>query len=137
MEIERRRYTKTYISIAPMIDVVFLLLLFFMLTSHLVQEPAIKINLPASKTALDPGEGLPTITVTRDRIIFWKQRPVDFEQLQQALAEHARTRNTPTLRIKADRDVHVGRLIRVVDAVQLAGIKSFSIVTERGRKDSE
>ena len=46
MEFERRRHNHAHMNIAPLVDVVFLLLLFFMLTSHLMQEPAIKIKLP-------------------------------------------------------------------------------------------
>ncbi len=50
MKFERKR-SHVHLDIAPLVDVVLNLLLFFMLTSHLVEEPAIKIRLPDSRTA--------------------------------------------------------------------------------------
>jgi len=51
MEFERRRHNHAHMNIAPPVDVVFLVLLFFMLTSHFIQEPAIKIIFTQSKTS--------------------------------------------------------------------------------------
>lgn len=138
LEIERRKYTRTYISIAPMVDVVFLLLLFFMLTSHLVQEPAIKIVLPESKTAAPIDNTILTLSVSSSRrSVFVRDREVDIDALSTALKNHIAQHDTSAVRIKTDRQVHVGRLVRVIDQVKLAGIRSFAIVTERRKKDTQ
>ncbi len=134
MEIERRKYTKAYISIAPMIDVVFLLLLFFMLTSNLIREPAIKIQLPEADSAQATHKEHLTITVTEDKEVFLEDKPVDINELEDVLRSYGAHQLLKPVHIKTDRKTHVGRLIRVVDAVKLAGIKSFNIITKQGRK---
>jgi len=67
MEFERKRSDNFQLNIAPLVDVVFLLLLFFMLTSHIIEEPVVKIKLPGSKTAANETEAIKTITITNQR----------------------------------------------------------------------
>ena len=76
MEFERRRYNHSYMNIAPLVDVVFLLLLFFMLTSRLIREPTLKVRLPESKTAATEQETIRTITITRGGRIFFMDREI-------------------------------------------------------------
>lgn len=131
MEFERRRHNHQHIEIAPLVDVVFLLLLFFMLTSHLVQEPAVRIRLPVSKTAEVKTETVPTLYVSREEKLYFQDRQVDLERLVPLLKSLQAKDPARPLRIKADREVDVGLLIKVIDEVRLAGISNFSILTER------
>jgi len=118
-------------DIAPLVDVVFLLLLFFMLTSHLMQEPAIKIKLPESKTAEAKDERVKTILITKDGEIYFMDKRVDLNKLQMAIKEGVKDIQIDFLRIKADRDADVGTLISVIDEVRLGGVRNYSIVTEK------
>jgi len=135
MEFERKRY-HVHLDIAPLVDVVLNLLLFFMLTSHLVEEPAIKIKLPDSNTAESIRETSKTITITKHGELYFMDKRVDLENLRVAIQESLPEREKGFLRIKADREVEVGLLVRVIDEVRLAGVKNFSVVTEKrwGRK---
>ena len=131
MEFERRRHNHRHIEIAPLVDVVFLLLLFFMLTSHLVQEPAVRIRLPESKTAEVKPEAVPTVYINREEKIYFQDRQVDLERLIPILKGLQEKAPNQPLRLKADREVNVGFLIKVIDEVRLAGVSNFSIMTER------
>jgi biopolymer transport protein ExbD len=131
MEFERRKHYHTHLNIAPLVDVVFLLLLFFMLTSHLMQEPTIRIRLPESKTAEARDETIKTLLITRDGEIYFMDKRVDLKDLQLLMRDCLRNPEKDFLRIKADRDVNVGLLVNVIDEVRLSGVKNFSIVTER------
>jgi biopolymer transport protein ExbD len=131
MEFEGRRRNHTHLNIAPLVDVVFLLLLFFMLTSHLIEEPAIKIRLPDSTTAESMREISLTISITKDGEIYFMDKKVDLKNLRAAIQESPLEREKGFLRIKADKEVDVGLLMSVIDEVRLSDIKSFSIVTER------
>jgi biopolymer transport protein ExbD len=131
MEFERRRYSHQHIQIAPLVDVVFLLLLFFMLTSHLVQEPAVRIRLPESKTSEVKPEAVPTVFISREEKIYFQDRQVDLERLIPILKGLQEKSPNQPLRLKSDREVNVGFLIKVIDEVRLAGISNFSILTER------
>jgi len=131
MEFERRRHNHSHMNIAPLVDVVFLLLLFFMLTSHLVQEPAVRIRLPESKTAEANTDTVQTIMITKDGEIYLMDKRVDLNRLQMAIKGGLKDLKTDLLRIKADRETDVGTLIDVIDEVRLAGVRNYSIVTER------
>jgi biopolymer transport protein ExbD len=131
MEFERRRHNHHHIEIAPLVDVVFLLLLFFMLTSHLVQEPAVRIKLPESRTSEVKPETARTIWITKAEQVYFQDRPVELDRLVEALKKGNTGGGQEPLKIKSDREVPVGFLIKVIDAVRLAGISNFSILTER------
>jgi biopolymer transport protein ExbD len=131
MEFERRRHNHAHMSIAPLVDVVFLLLLFFMLTSHLMQEPAIKIKLPESKTAEAQRDAIKTIYISKDGGIYFMDKRVDLNNLQMAIKEGVKDIQIDFIRIKADRESDVGILVSVIDEVRLSGIKNYSIATER------
>lgn len=130
MEFERKRY-HFHLDIAPLVDVVLNLLLFFMLTSHLVEEPGIKIRLPDSKTAESIEAISRTISITRNGELYFMDKRVDLKNLQTAVQKNLPDREKDFLRIKADQEVDVGLLVNVIDEVRLAGVKSFSVVTER------
>lgn len=131
MEFERSRHNHTHMNIAPLVDVMFLLLLFFMLTSHLIQEPAIRIRLPESKTSEAKNERIKTVLITQEGEIYFMDRRVSLQDIQATIKGSLNDPEKDFLRIKADRDVHVSLLIHVIDEVRLSGIKNFSIVTER------
>ncbi len=130
MEFERRRYNHSYMNIAPLVDVVFLLLLFFMLTSSLIREPAVRIKLPESKTAVTEQQRIKTVMITRQGRIFFMGREVGLNGLKEAVTEGLTGGKDTPLRIRADRDASVGLLMKVIDEVRLAGVRNFSIVTE-------
>jgi biopolymer transport protein ExbD len=131
MEFERRRRNHSHLNIAPLVDVVFLLLLFFMLTSHFIQEPAINIRLPESRTADARDDGIKTILITRDSEIYLMDKKVNLNNLGNEIKSGGTDLEKEILQIKADKEVDVGLLVSVIDEVRLAGVKTFSIVTER------
>ncbi len=130
MELERRRHNHSHMNIAPLVDVVFLLLLFFMLTSHLMQEPAIKIKLPESKTAEAQKEAIKTVYISKDGSLFFMDKRVDLKDLQTAIKGALKDIEHDFVRIKADKESDVGILVSVIDEVRLTGVRNYSIVTE-------
>ena len=130
MEFERKRY-HVHLDIAPLVDVVLNLLLSFMLTSHLIDEPAIKIRLPDSTTAESMREISRTVTITKNGELYYMDKRVDLKNLRAAIEISLPNKEKSFLRIKADKEVDVGLLVSVIDEVRLSDVKTFSIVTER------
>jgi biopolymer transport protein ExbD len=130
MEFERKRY-HVHLDIAPLVDVVLNLLLFFMLTSHLIEEPAIKIRLPGSTTAESMQEISQTVTITKNGDLYFMNKRIDLKNLRVAIQDSFPKGEKGVLRIKADKEVDVGLLVSVIDEVRLSDVKTFSIVTER------
>ena len=131
MDFKRSRHSHGHMNIAPLVDVVFLLLLFFMLTSQLIQETAIKIKLPESKTSETQKDQLKTILITKNGEIYFMDKRVDMENLKRAVLESTSDIKKDFIRIKADRAAEVDLLVKVIDEVRLSGLTNFSIVTER------
>ena len=129
MEFKRRRYNHSYLNIAPLVDVIFLLLLFFMLTSHLVEEPAIKIKLPESKTATTMTETIPTVVINKKGRIFFHNQEIRLKDLKALIAKELSDKKTKRVRIKADRAVKLSVIVEVIDQIKLTGVRDFGIVT--------
>lgn len=130
MEFARKRY-RVHLDIAPLVDVVLNLLLFFMLASHLVEEPVIKVRLPESTTAESLKEACATITIAKNGEIYFIDQRIYLSNLRAVIQRKFPQEEKGFLRIKADKEVAVGLLVNVIDEVRLAGIKSFSVVTEK------
>jgi biopolymer transport protein ExbD len=132
MEFERRHHSHNFIQIAPLVDVVFLLLLFFLLTYHLGQEERIRIALPRARSAeASQAESPPTVAVTRDGDIYCMGRKTDLASLRGVVSALRPGGRVETLRIRADREVPVGLLVQVIDEARLGGARTLSIATER------
>jgi len=72
-----------------------------------------------------------TITIAKKRELYFMGKRVDLRNLRAAIQNSLPEREKDVLRIKADKEVDVGLLVSVIDEVRLAGIKAFSVATER------
>lgn len=133
MKFERRKRFTAPLDIAPLVDVIFLLLLFFMLTSRMVSEPAISIDLPDSSTAEVQTPSEVVVTISDQGELFLGDEPVSLESLTDALKVRLQRKNSPVVHLRADHEVEVGLLIHVVDSVKQSGCSSFSIETRDKR----
>lgn len=129
MKFERGKRFAPRIDIAPLVDVVFLLLLFFMLTSRLVSMPAIQVDLPDSATAeVTPPQDL-VVSISAQGQVYVGEDLVSLDSLPQAVQSLLGRGEDRGVRVRADRDAAVEVLIRVVDGLKLGGCTSFSIET--------
>ncbi|NOY64414.1 MAG: biopolymer transporter ExbD [Nitrospirae bacterium] len=131
MEFKRRRYNHSYLNIAPLVDVVFLLLLFFMLTSHFIEEQSIRVRLPESRTSEYTERAGIKIFINEKGDVILNRKKVKVEDLHTLLKEQLPLEKTKNVEIRADRDVKVSLLMRVIDEIRLSGINDFNIVTEK------
>jgi len=135
IEFERRQRKHQHINLTTLVDVVFLLLLFFMLTSHFVAAPTIKIALPESKTSEPEVKEEVVITVGKDGVLFLDKDRIMLTGLQYSLQEKLKKLKKPSVRIKADREAMLGVVVNVVDEIRLSGAGAFSIETEKKGKE--
>ena len=129
MRFKRRvQFVKGHLDIAPLIDCVFLLLIFFLLTSNFIFQPGIKINLPKAVTSEVVQENTLVITVTADNRFYLNEAPITFVELENKLKNTAK--NKPIL-IKADRDVVLGMVVKIWDFCRDIGITKINIATNQ------
>ncbi|MCG2675826.1 biopolymer transporter ExbD [bacterium] len=129
MQFEGRRRISTRLNIAPLIDVVFLLLIFFMLSSHFVTQPGIKITLPSAITAkLHPEEDI-IISITEDSNLYLNERLVTLENLLEKLRIEITKTEKKTVIIKADEKIDLGLAVKVMDIAKQADAQKLIIST--------
>lgn len=117
------------IDIAPLIDTVFLLLIFFMLTSSFVVQPGIKINLPSAVTSEVVKPETIVIIVSSENVTYLNGRVTNFDEIK-AIFKLAAKRQQSVL-IKADRRSSVGRVVEIFDLARDLGISQVSIATNQ------
>ncbi len=118
---------KGRLDIAPLIDVIFLLLIFFMLTSSFVFQPGIRVNLPRAVTSEVLQKELLVVTVTEDSEFFICERPVSEDELFSRISVAAR--DGQPLLIKADKKASLGKVIEVWDICRQVDVKQINIAT--------
>jgi len=131
MEFRRKKRISLHTNIAPLVDVVFLLLIFFMLTSRIAAEPAIEIKLPESKTAAVQEVENIVILITKEEMIYIGGKEVCLNKILPTIESRFKKGHKLSVKIKADKNVSLGFLVKVVDEVKLSGAPAFNIVTER------
>ncbi len=117
------------IDIAPLIDVVFQLLIFFMLTSSFIFQPGIKLNLPKTVTSEIIKDKNIVISVTAENLIYLNNRPITTRELANELKTAAKE-NKPLL-INADRKSSLGRVVEIWDLCRTQGISQVNIATNQ------
>ncbi|MFH1656064.1 MAG: biopolymer transporter ExbD [Candidatus Omnitrophota bacterium] len=117
------------IDIAPLIDVVFQLLIFFMLTSSFIFQPGIKVNLPKSVTSDVIQKESVVITVSSENVIYLNNSVVTMTELRKELVYAAKKQNP--LLIKSDRRASLGRIVEIWDLCREMGISKINIATDQ------
>lgn len=123
------QFEKGHLDMAPLIDCIFLLLIFFLLTSNFIFQPGIKINLPKAVTSEVIQENTIVITVTSDNRFYLNETPITFAELKDKL-KHTAAKNKPIL-IKSDRDVALGKIVTIWDFCRDIGITQINIATNQ------
>ncbi len=123
MQFRLKRYIKPVINIASLVDVLFLLLIFFMVTSAFVEQPNIKLELPSTKHAeVSKIENI-VLTIARDGQLFLQDRPVNKEKLEKELRRVILDTGEDVLVLKADKEVPYGVVVDIMDDAKGAGFK--------------
>ena len=132
MQFVTRQRRKTTINIISLVDVVFLLLIFFTVTSTFMDQPALKLDLPEASAETQPAEKLQGLTVflTLEGELFFGDRPIRTDDLPELIEEGLRQGKESRLTIKADREVVHGKVVEIMDIARRHGIKVVTIGTQ-------
>jgi biopolymer transport protein ExbD len=119
------------INLTPLIDMVFILLIFFMVTSSFVKETGVEVDRPSAATATMKQQAAILIGVTADGEVWIDKRRIDLRAVR-ANVERLHAENPEgAVVIMADRAAPTGVVIRVLDQSRLAGVESVSIAANR------
>lgn len=128
----RTEIRKGQLDIAPLIDVVFLLLIFFMLTSNFVLQPGIRVRLPKAVTSEIIDSGNLVVSVTAQDLTYINYKPIQTAALEDLLTDAARAGSS--VMIKADVGSSVGKIVEIWDLCRRAGIAKVNIATNQANQ---
>lgn len=125
----RRRRDEGEENIVPLINIVFLLLIFFMLTGHLAAPEPFDIDPPESRSEAESGRSLSVVLVSADGRIALDGEETDEAGLSEAVA--AKVTGAPGFRVhlKADGGTDAGRVVSVMEALRGAGVTELTLLT--------
>jgi len=133
MQFSNRRRRKAAISLISLVDVVFLLLIFFTVSATFMDQPAIKIDLPEA-TAEPPKqqEAKPmTVYLTARGELYFGDRLIRLDDLPELIHQGIAEGQPAVMTVKADREVIHGKVIEVMDVARQNGIKMVTVATQR------
>jgi len=120
---------ETGIDLAPMLDFVMNLLIFFIITTSFVKEAGITVSRPAALTAENQESGNILIALRPNGDIWMDKRQVTLPEVRGLIERLHIERPDDTVVLIADRDAQTGALTKVMDQVKLGGVKDVSIAT--------
>ncbi|SHI43848.1 biopolymer transport protein ExbD [Malonomonas rubra DSM 5091] len=132
MGFKRRSFDSPRVDLTPMIDVVFLLLIFFMISTTFIEKPGMKIDLPeASMQHLNSEDKEVQVYLTADGQIFLQREPVTLAQLADHLSTYGVAGKQMTFMLMADKDALHGKVIALMDLAKTAGFGKLAIATDK------
>ncbi len=125
-------------QLAPMIDIVFLLLTFFIVTWQFSRsETDMRISVPSSQEGAEPNRSMSeiVINVDKDGRIFISSQELTRQQLQTRLEAIARVNKSQPVRLRGDAGASYQTMVEVIDIISRARIWNISFATERPRQE--
>ncbi len=130
---DRRSFTKPEVMIIPMIDIMFFLLVFFMIsTLYMVDMKTVSVNLPKASHAETQTSVTYLVTMKQDGSLWLEDKEITKDELlQKAQAEQRRNPQFSVV-LRADQGLDYGKVIALLDEMKGAGINRFGLAAESG-----
>jgi biopolymer transport protein ExbD len=119
------------INLTPMLDVVFIMLIFFIVTAVFVKDPGVEVDRPEALMALEAGAGSIYVAVTPDDLIYIDRDTVDAAEVRYAIERLHQEAPEAGVVIQADAEARNEIVIQVMDAAKAAGISDIKVAATR------
>jgi len=129
MDFEGRARIHSHLDIAPLIDIVFLLLVFFMLTSTFMLPEAIELELPESSSASVTDTTPIVVSLNQTGQLALNGESIELEQLRQAIKPLIKQNADSAITLKSDAHTQVQQLLKVMDEIRAAGGSNVALAT--------
>ena len=119
------------VDITPMLDIVFIMLIFFIVTASFVKESGIEVNRPDSQTSIPSEQESILIIVKQSGEVMLQRRQIDPRAVR-ANVERLRAENPKAgVVIQADKAAKIGLTTQVIDSVRQAGVRDYVVATTK------
>ncbi|RLQ22848.1 biopolymer transporter ExbD [Seongchinamella sediminis] len=123
---------ETELDMTPMLDIVFIMLIFFIVTTSFVKESGVSVSSPRADSATPQQSANIFIAITAEGEVWVDRRPVDPRSVRAIVARLHADNLEGSVVIQADADSATRILVEVMDQVRLAGVEGIAIAAERG-----
>ena len=135
MSFLRKQNEEPRLDLTPMVDVVFLLLIFFMISTTFVESPGISIKLPESSAQTVEREPKEIkIFLSQEGDIFHRDKKISLNDYKSILADHQPDAEQTTVLLLADQESRHGKVVTLMDLARDAGFVKLAIATEQRKK---
>jgi len=135
MSFLRKTSEEPRIDLTPMVDVVFLLLIFFMISTTFVESPGISIKLPeASSQSIEREPQELKIYLSTEGDIYYLDRKISITDYKGLLSKHQSDADKTTILLLADQESRHGKVVTLMDLARDAGFVKLAIATEQRKK---
>ena len=126
---KRLKIEKGLIDLTPMVNIFFLLFVFFLFTSSFIFQPGIKVSLPKAVTSEVMQQDNITVTITKDDKIYLEDKQITIDELKARLGILAKEKTG--LLIRADSRAPLGRVVEIWDTCRKEGVSQVNIATNQ------
>ena len=126
----RKRNEDSSLDLTPMMDIVFIMLIFFIVTTSFVKETGVDINRPNAETAERDEKGNILVAITQTNEIWIDKRRVDLKAVRANIERLKIEYPEGSVIIQADKESRSGLLVEAMDQIRLAGVQNISIAAK-------
>ncbi len=127
----RKLRTMKGLDITSLIDVMFILVIFFMVSSTLVVHPGMRVKVPDAKNSKKLAQDKMVVYVDKDNLVYLNDKKVEKLDLRNEVKYKVDNGAAPHITVKADKEVNYGEIISVIDICKEAGIQDISFSTNK------
>lgn len=131
MAFRRRIKEAPRVDLTPMVDVVFLLLIFFMISTTFVETQGLSIKLPKASAAKIEQSKDVQVYLSKEGEIFLQEEKLSLDQLRARLVGYADDSGQMMFLLMADREAQHGGVVQLMDLAKKAGFEKLAIATEK------
>ncbi len=127
----QQRQEEAQVDLTSMLDIVFIMLIFFIVTSSFVRESGVEVNRPTASNVVSQKEAGIFVAITSANDIYIDKRVVDVERVQATLEHLMLDKPDASLVIQADEHAYSGTVVKVMDAAKSAGARNIALAAEK------
>ena len=131
MRLRRKEQSVNNIDVSPLIDMVFILLIFFMVTTTFVKDMKLDLDRPTAASASLLDEKVIRVYIDNNRDVFIDNQPIKIWAIQSKLRDLLRSSTSKAVLVVSDTDIPVESLIDVIDECKLSGAKDVAVSTTK------
>lgn len=126
----RRKSEEQGLDLTPMMDIVFIMLIFFIVTTSFVKETGVDVNRPNAETAERDEKGNILVAITQNNEIWIDKRRIDLKAVRANIERLKIEYPEGSVIIQADKEARSGLLVETMDQIRLAGVQNISIAAK-------